>query len=209
MSYRQAQIDEETHERLKALAEKHGISLKEIIDYLSKLAVQHGLLDPDWQERITSDKLKEYEEKLSKSHDFRSEEKKMDWTMRFKFMLLTKYVDSLQGNDRKAYIETVMGYLKGEGVLERLTSLEMVTLDGIRRFMAMIEGKPDVGMERDKLMKCPKGWHVKGRWCKCDAWRTCEMKAQEMAEHQVQQLYDRQKILENKRRRQTADTAVA
>lgn len=178
-------VDRETHEALVRLAERHGISIKDIIAHFVTMGVKIRLLEPDWKSYLFESELEDYKRKLEEELRSKVETKKMDWKLRYKHDILMAYIKRLNDEEAKRFMEDIMADLKDPLFLEKLGEMELILLDGQRKLVKFEKGKPVLPVDPDKLMKCPKGWHVKHRWCKCDMWRECDLKAQEIAEAKV------------------------
>jgi len=173
-------IPKDVKELLEKLSEKYGIREGVIISTLVGMAETYNLLEPNWTERFIQSHLEEFEKKLEIKADVELERRKFDWKMKFKFMMVKDYLDVLSPEERRGFIEEVMGYMKSTQFFELIMDLEPVKINGKTKLVRVSEeGKPKVSGE---VVQCPEGWHIKGRRCECSKWRNCEVRTQEYAE---------------------------
>ena len=180
-------IDERTHETLSSLSQSSKLRSGEVVAYLSRLAVEHDLLEPDWKDKIAEDRVSEQKRKLDYQQDRKVELEKMKTRLKVKHSLLMKYVDTLEPNERKNFIESMMIDIKSADFIDRLGEMEIVAINGKRRLVRMSEGKPLIGIDPEKILVCDRGYHVLNAFCQCGMWRSCKLRRDEYVDYKVRE----------------------
>ena len=196
MSKRLVKVDDEVHEWLAWASQKYGIKMKDVVGALVRIAQEYHVLEPDWIERIITDRLEEYRKKIEAQYEAKIEQRKMEWKLRFKHDLLMHYVKALDPEERKAFIENLLGNLDDPRFLEQLGEMELVTIDGKKRLCRIENGKPVIpNVDPERIVVCDAGYHIKGNFCECKRWRDCEIRVNEYAEYKAMQDMKRWKRL--------------
>jgi len=180
-------VDDEHKNQLELLSQKYGISQSAIITYLIDLTVKYQLLEPNWKENIINESLQEYKAKLEEQFNAKIEQEKMRWKLRFKHDLLMKYVDALEPQERKEFIQDIMLDLKDPLFLEKIGEMELTIIDGKRKLVKIKNGKPFIpNIPQDQIIECEKGYHIKGNYCTCEKWKECQIRLEEYAKQQAE-----------------------
>lgn len=185
MSSKHLKIDVETHETLTFLSQASKLSMKDIVAFFVKLGSKYHMLEPDWKDRLAEDLLSEYKKKLEIRFSQTFEKEKMKWKLKAKHGLLMKYVDTLDPDERKTFIEGLMVDINNPDFLDKIAEMEMVLIDGKRRLVRLEEGLPMIGVEPENLLMCEVGWHIKGRFCECKRWRECNLRSEEYLDYKA------------------------
>jgi len=181
--------------QLEEFSKLLGLGEGESMEYLIGLAFKYRMYEVNWKKHVLDDIIanlelrKEYSKdlevfKAELSLEMEKQSKLLNW----KWELLKMYLKDLDPEERKRWIEGALGYI-GEGakVEELLMGLEVVKVDGKVRMLKMKDGIPILPESPNvQLIKCPEGYHVKGRLCNCRAWRECSIRMEERVEYKAE-----------------------
>jgi len=178
------QVDEERQATPTVICQEYDLKMADVVSYLSRTAETYGLFEADWIDQLTKvvidDFKKNFDDKLQRD----LEKERFKALNRITHMILSKYVDALEPDERKAWTE-MMGDLKSPDLLDRLSEMELVNIDGKKRLVRLIDGRPDIGTAPENLIPCDEGWHIRGMFCKCRRWRTCELRSEEYIKYKA------------------------
>jgi hypothetical protein len=171
-------LDDSDHANLVTLAQTYKMNMNVIVGYLIDMCSKYDLLDPDWIEPILEERIKDF---LS-SHDADLAKKlQIERTRTINSAKLTafkKYIDVLEPEARKDFLENILGNVNDESFLDNISNYAMFTIDGTPRLYPIHEGKPVIAGVT--LVACMTGYHIAGNYCKnCRKWRDCEFRKEE------------------------------
>lgn len=173
-------IRERSKQYLDRLCERKNLKQLDALDYLIGLAETYDLFDSDWKDRILEGELAEYKDKLAKKQDARIEAEKVKTSLKIKRDLLLKYIDSLEDQAKREFIESMMGEIKDPNFLDSLSDMDVVIVDGKRRLVKMKDGAPMIAtVNPDKIVVCETGYHIIDAFCQCKKWRECPIRKTE------------------------------
>ena len=94
-------------------------------------------------------------------------------------MVFKEYLKTMQPAEKKKFLENVLGDTSGGNFLENLSSYQMFIIDGEKKlYVPDGEGFPVIpGINRDRVVKCDRGFHIKNARCSCRYWRECPIGA--------------------------------
>lgn len=198
-------IAEDTRDKINSICEKTGRTQAIIVGYFVDLNETYDLLDPDWKTRIAQDEFKD----LFDNH-VEAERRALDLQthramLKTKTDLLKEYVKTLPVEERRTFLETVLGDMKDQNFLDNVVNYQLFIIDGKRRACQPgPDGKPVLkGIDPSLIIPCEKGYHILEAWCECDSWRSCPMRSKEyeqwLIEHGSES--DRNRYLEDQSRR--------
>jgi len=178
-------LDADTKKRLEEMAEKYGISKNEIINYLINLAYENKLLEENWKEYILGEKLEEYKAKIEEDLRKDLEKEKFKTRMDFKYLMLKEYIKVLPEQERREFLEEHLPELNLPDFIDRLGEMELVKVDGKPKLVRMVDGVPVLNVAPERLVRCMEGWHIRGNYCKCKNWKTCNIRLEEIAKQKM------------------------
>jgi len=168
-----------THETLKKIAQKHKIPIMEVVEYLVSLNEEYNFLNPEWKQYLLQSAMEEFKQKLEQEFEKRYERDKFNWKMKFKYLMVKEYINVLDEKERRNFIEEKLMDLSREDFLERITEMEIIVVNGRTRLVKLKNGIPQIGIKPEHLIRCEKGWHVKGKYCRCPIWSKCPIRVEE------------------------------
>jgi len=182
MSFKSVKVDDETYQAIKLLAQEYNLKIYDVVKHLTKLCLKYKMLEKNWIDNVVEDVIKDFERKLEE-HKRKLEEElqnrinieKHKVKLKIKHDLLMHYVKCLDVEERKEFIERLLGDINDPEFLENLDQMEVFIIDGKRKLVKSVDGKPDI----PGIIKCPRGWHIPNNFCNCDRWRDCEIRREE------------------------------
>lgn len=174
-------VSEETHEYLTALSQSTKMNMGVIIDYLVDVQQEHNLLDPDWLETLLEDRMSDFIAKKDIDLQKKIEFERAKVVNRAKFEAFKQYLNVLEPETKKAFLENILGDVESEGFLDSISNYQMFNIDGLNKLCQLDEtGLPIVpGVNMAQIIACDNGYHTIGGFCKCNKWRTCKIRSQE------------------------------
>lgn len=174
-------MSDESHSKLSSMSKQKKITMTIIIDTLIDIQVKHDFLDPEWKEKLSEFLLKDYLMKHDQDFAKRVELKKMEAVNKARNFALTEYSRTLKGEEKQRFLSDLLGGNMEDGnILERFGSYESFLVDGKRKLASKDQdGKPKLGIPPSELIQCKVGWHVKGGYCSCTIWNSCEIRKEE------------------------------
>jgi len=167
----------------------------ESVEYLIGLALKYKMWQPNWRKNVIDDIVqnlelrKEYAKdlevfKAELSLEMEKQSKLLNW----KWELLKMYLKDLDQEGRRRWIEGALGYIaEGSKMEELLMGLEVVRIDGKVRMLKLRDGIPILPESPNiQVIRCPEGWHIKGKVCDCRRWRECEIRLEERVEYKAE-----------------------
>jgi len=167
----------------------------ESVEYLIGLAMKYKMWQSNWRKYVIDDVVqnlelrKEYAKdlevfKAELSLEMEKQSKLLNW----KWELLKMYLKDLEPEERRRWIEGALGYVaEGSKMEELLMGLEVVKIDGKVRMLKLRDGIPILPESPNiQVVRCPEGWHVKGKVCACRRWRECEIRLEERVEYKAE-----------------------
>lgn len=169
-------IYETDRDQLNALSSKHGMKSAVILGYIIDKAVEYRILEEGWEKELAE---KEFQQLLADTDiEFRKkvELRKVKAQIDAKMFVFKEWMKTLDNKDRKQFLDNVLGDMRGENFLDRLTNYQMFLIDGEKRLLPMDEnGYPVISYVMiDEIIKCYRGFHIKNNRCNCRDWATCE-----------------------------------
>lgn len=184
-------LTDEIYEKLSLVSSTSGMNRGLIIDYLLDEAIRLNMFDEDWLEKIVKERF--HVLLMEADVDYRKsfERDKHRAILDTKKMLLKELMRTLEKKEKRAYLESVLGDpTSGVDLLENLSSYQMVTVNGEKRFLPPgADGFPRiVGIPPSQIIRCNRGIHTVNSSCPgCDIYKTCEILREEriawLAEH--------------------------
>lgn len=174
-------VNIDTRDKINEHAEKTNMSQPIIVGYLVDLLDQHDLFDPDWRNIIAQEAFSEVLDKQYEDERRQLSLATHKQMLKTKADLLKEYVRALDREERKTFLESVLGDLKSENFLDEIVNYQLFMIDGKKRACQPDkEGKPVItGVDSSLISVCERGFHVMGAWCDCDIWRRCPMRSKE------------------------------
>lgn len=155
-----------------------------IVSFLLDLNDKHDFFDADWQRRLALDAyytiLEENDIELKKKVEL----EKQKTIIKLKAEAFRKYIDFLQGEEKRQFLEVILGKNASANFLEDLSNYQLYVIDGQSRFLEPgPEGTPKINkVDPSKIVTCDRGFHVLGGWCNCNIWTTCPIRKPEYEE---------------------------
>lgn len=182
-------LESDTHKKLLELSQKTSMSMSVILGYLIDLCSNYEMLEPDWIDKLREKSLLDTKEMVS--------DDKLERTLtlerarsvtRAKLMAWQKYIECLPVEDRRKYLEQLLGagglVPSGQDFIDTLSQWSLVKVNGESR---MIRTNPDGTLKLDEsLMPCNTGYHIPNAFCKGSCWQTCEIKSRERRQTTLQ-----------------------
>lgn len=197
-------VELDTREKINTFCQSAQMSQGVMVGYLVDLNEKHDFFDKGWRDKIA-------EEAFRETLDKRYEEERQRLTLQtHRQMLKTKgdllklYVLSMPKDERKIFLERVLGDLKSDNLLDVVVNYQLFMVDGERRACQPgPEGKPVItGVDPSRIVSCERGFHILEAWCKCDVWRRCPLRLKEyetwLVEHGSES--ERNRYLEDRNR---------
>lgn len=173
-------VDAEVKEKIDKIAKTKHLKVKEIVRYLVDLTDIVDFFDVNWKDALIQDRLEEYKAKIQADFDERMEAKKLDYRLKVKRDLLLRYIDTMDPEDRREFIEERMGEINDPTFIDQLGNMDVVVLDGKRKLVRFVDGTPIfAGIDSNKIIPCDVGYHVKDNFCQCKRWRECKVRSEE------------------------------
>jgi hypothetical protein len=195
-------ISDEIHSDLLDISQKYGLPLMEIVSYLVDQCKKYEMLSPDWVDKLRDQVRTETLESLEDDSKLKQsiELLKIRASINAKMKVFQAYLDSMDNEEKKHFAEEILG-LKMDNpsiFLENLTNYQLFKINGERKFLKYdAEGKPNIVLVKpENIIACDNGYHTKGGFCNCEAWRECEIRLNEYAlyrEKNPKNLEDKQK----------------
>jgi hypothetical protein len=199
-------IAPDVRDKINSVCEVRNETQSIVVGYLVDLNEQYDFFDPEWRERIAQDEFKDIFDK-----QFEEERRALDKQthramLKLKTDLLKEYVRALGREERRAFLESVLGDLESANFLDEVVNYQLFIVDGKRRACQPdSEGKPVIkGIDSSLIAPCEKGFHILGQFCDCDLWRDCPLRLKEYQEWLVEHgsESDRRKFLDDQSRRE-------
>lgn len=175
-------LEKDTHEKLSQLSQDSSMSMSVIVGYLVDLCKKYSMLEPDWENQLREQLTIDLKQNVS---DDRLERaltiERSKAVTKAKLIAWTKYIDCLPTEDRKKYLEQLLGsgglVPTGQDFIDTLSQWSLVKVNNEAR---MIKTNADGTLQiSQELIQCQTGYHVPNAFCKGSCWQTCEVKARE------------------------------
>lgn len=178
---RQISVTQDLQERLTVLAQIHKIPVPELIAYFMDLNDVHNFLEADWIEKLTEDALRLELQKKDPEFAKKIELERAKTINKAKFEAFRQYIAVLDPENRKIFLENVLGNVNDETFIESISNFQIYNVDGTNRLYQVDEdGKPKIpGTNPENIVSCLMGYHIQGGFCKCNKWRDCGLRSQE------------------------------
>lgn len=169
-------IQENHRDKLNDLSSKYGMKASVILGYLVDLALEYKMLDSGWEKTLAERELQDILADMDIEFRKKVELKKVTAQINAKMMVFKEWMRILPPNEKKQFLENVLGDIKGEDYLDRLTNYQMFIVDGEKRLYPMGDmGLPIIAFTPpEAIIKCMRGFHIENNKCECRYWNSCE-----------------------------------
>lgn len=194
-------LEKDTHEKLIDLSQKSSMAMSVILGYLVDLCIKYDMLEPDWESGLREQLSIGLKQNVS---DDRLERaltiERSKAVTKAKLIAWTKYIDCLQVEDRKKYLEQLLGsgglVPTGQDFIDTLSQWSLVKVNNEAR---MVRTNPDGTLQlSSELQQCQTGYHVPNAFCKGNCWQTCDLKARERRQTRLMPTDKDRQYLESK-----------
>lgn len=158
------------------------MSMSVIVGYMVDLCQKYDMLDPDWTTKLREQLIVETnqivtDERLERALTI----ERSKAVTKAKLIAWTKYIDCLAAEDRKKYLEQLLGsgglVPTGQDFIDTLSQWSLVKINNESR---MIKTNPDGTLQlNESVVTCQTGYHIANAFCKGNCWQTCEVKMRE------------------------------
>lgn len=170
-------------ERFTLRASKGNLSLPNLLEFYISLDEKYDFLDADWQKRVLDshksdlkDDIFAHAQKLGIAEIIKMEAKKADQVFRVQFEFIKQYLKTLPESERRQWLEQHMQKITdSKTVVQALTNQQLIKLNGRPKLMQVDGDRPLVAdINKELLVNCDNGWHIKGQECECPYANTCQ-----------------------------------
>lgn len=165
----------ETKERVNALTQ-YGTQ-DTIIQYLLDQNDKVNLFNPGWARKVAEEQLQEILSDMD--IEFRKKVELENHRARLKSVqrVFDEYLKILPREEKKDWLENILGDTKSGNFLENMTNYQMFLIDGQKRLLMPVDdGFPKIpGVSRDRIISCERGFHIQSNRCDCRYWKECPL----------------------------------
>jgi len=172
-------VSEETREEINRLCSFHNMAVDVVLGKLLNENQKHNFFEAGWSKALAEKEFQKLLQDVDIEFRKKIELDKHRAILKAKMIVFQEYIKTLPSAEKKNFLENVLGDVNSGNFLESLSTYQMFIIDGEKKlFMPDSEGFPTIpGINRDRLIKCERGFHIKNTRCTCEFWRECPVGA--------------------------------
>lgn len=169
-------ILESDRTKLNDLSSRYSMKASVILGHLIDLGIKHKMLESGWESNLAEQELQEILADMDIEFRKKVELKKVTAQINAKMMVFKEWMKILPPNEKKQFLENVLGDTKTGDFLEKLTNYQMFIVDGEKKLYPVDEsGYPLIPfVQLVNILKCARGFHIVNNRCNCRYWESCE-----------------------------------
>lgn len=181
-------VKTETRDRINLVAQRLNMTVDVILGFLLDQNDKYNFVDSTWLDRAVAERYSNILDSQDSEMRKKLEIDRHRTILKIKSDALKMYVLTLQGVERKSFLEKLLGNPNDANFLEKMSSYQLFVIDGIKRFVEPdINGRPTFKGDPLDLVVCEKGYHARGAWCECPLWRGCPIRSSEYETYLINQ----------------------
>lgn len=170
-------VQEETRTAINKIAEKTNMSVDAIITYFCGLNDKYDLFNVDWVKNLVEREVSEYLKDIDAEFAKKIELQKNKAVINAQMLIFKEWMNTMDRQEKKQFLETVMGANKGTDFLEKLANYQLYIVDGHKKlYPPDIDQYPQIPfVSKTDIVQCRRGFHIVNNRCDCRLWSECEL----------------------------------
>lgn len=170
-------VSEETRDKINRIAEKTNMKVDAILTYLTGLNDKYDFFSVNWVKDLVEREVQEYLKDIDIEFQKKVELQKNKAVINAQMLVFKEWLSILERQEKKQFLENVMGANKGTDFLEKLANYQMFVVDGLKKlYPPDTDNYPQIPfVAKVDIVKCRRGFHIVNNRCDCRLWTECEL----------------------------------
>lgn len=170
-------VSEETRTAINQIAEKTNMSVDAILTYFTSLNEKYDFFNVNWIKELVESEVAEYLKDIDAEFAKKIELQKNKAVINAQMLIFKEWMNTLDRQEKKQFLENVMGANKGTDFLEKLANYQMYVVDGYKKlYPPDQDGYPQIPfISKTDIVRCRRGYHIVNNRCDCRLWTECDL----------------------------------